>query len=178
MKTQQKVMSWFRHVSEVRVLRAGGPWTTKSGGELSVFFAFTLGELTENFFRYSEEELRRLPQDIRGLRIYGVRGIPKGRIGGTEFHRIREELVMVLEGKVRWECEDVLGIKVSWNLGRGDGLWMPPYILHTYEALEDGSDLLVLANTLFDPEDPRSYDSYPYHEFVKLQEEYRERFRY
>jgi|SRR3989344_5011965 len=161
-----------RTVDEIRILAARGPWTTKSGGKLNVTFALPLQTLQDSYLQYENEELKRVPGDVRGLRVYTVRDLPLGSIGGTEWHRIREEMIFVLEGSVRWMCEDLLGGTKDFALDPSVGVWMPPFIRHTYEVLESGSGLFVVANTLFVPEDPATHDTYSPEEFKKLQEVY------
>ena len=159
-------------IAAVETLVARGPWATKSAAELMVLCAVPRFPL-DRFFAYDKEELERIPEDIRGLRIYTVRGLPRGKIGGTEFHRIRQEIVFGLEGAVRWTVTDLFGRRKELTLTPKSGVRTPPFILHRYEALEEGSGLLVVANTLFNPEDSRTHDSYPEAEFRKLQETYR-----
>jgi dTDP-4-dehydrorhamnose 3,5-epimerase-like enzyme len=101
-----------------------------------------------------------------------VSNIPKGSIGAREVHKVRHELAFVLDGSVRWTCEDVYGNVKECILDKTTAIWTPPYVLHTYEALEENSRILVIANTLFDPNDPRTHDSYSETEFRELQAEY------
>ncbi len=122
-----------RTVDEIRMITARGPWKTKSGGNLNVMFALPFPTVTDSYLHYEDEELKRVSGDIRGLRVYTVRGLPLGSIGGTEWHRIREEMIFVLEGSVRWMCEDLLGgtrpafimfARIPRAFKRGDeGLW-------------------------------------------------------
>ena len=88
-----------------------GPWTTKSGGELNVLFARHLNIINGIFFEYDARELEKIPRDIRGLRMYRVDNIPKGGIGGNEFHRIRQEIIIPIRGRLVYECEDLFGQK-------------------------------------------------------------------
>jgi hypothetical protein len=138
---------------------------------LLVPFAMDWESLRAEFFAYEEysQDLSAIPQDIRGLRIYTVGNLPYGRIGGTEWHRIRSEFVHVIVGSVQWTCEDVYGGILEFHLTPQTGLLMPPYILHTYEVLEEGTMLVVVANTLFFPDDPATHDSYPREAFNPLQ---------
>ncbi len=156
-------------VDDIQVMPAAGPWPTKSGGELMVTMKMPLQDVQEKYLAYDQAELDPLPQDIRGLRIYTVRKLPQERIGGMEWHRVREEMIFVLEGSVLWECEDLYGNKRSYTLDGGAGIWMPPFILHTYTVLAEGSGLLVMANTLFIPDDPATHDTYSLEAFKELQ---------
>ncbi len=159
-------------VKDVQILNASGPWNTKSGGTLNVILAISLATAHGRFFRYNEKECNSVPRDIRGLRAYTVRDLQQGRIGGTEWHRIRGEMVFALQGSVRWTCEDLFGDKRDLVLTTDMGVWMPPFILHTYQVEEDGSILLAIANTLFIPDDSTTHDTYPMDAFRTLQSEY------
>lgn len=159
-------------VDDVQIIEARGPWDTKSGGKLDVLFGMNFALLEGRFLHYNDAEFHEIPGDIRGLRAYTVRGLPKGEIGGTEWHRIREEMVFALEGSVHWIYEDLFGGQSEIILRTGLGVWMPPFIMHTYEAEEAGSGLLVIANTLFVPDDPRTHDTYSTETFYELQNEY------
>ena len=158
-------------VDKIQVLDARGPWQTKSGGKLMVAFTLPFDVVQQRYFAYDQEELKKVPEDIRGLRIYTVRDLPQGPIGGTEFHRIREEIIYGLEGKIKMECEDLFGGKKKFILTPEKGIWMPPFILHTYKMMEEKSGLLVIANTLFNPDDPRTHDTYSLEVFRQLQKD-------
>lgn len=160
------------HLNEVQVIDARGPWNTKSGGKLMVLLAMPQYELFEKYFSYDEKELNRVPVDIRGLRFYSVRDLPQDRIGGTEFHRIRQEIVFGLEGKTSWKLEDLSGQIKELILDPQKGIYLPPFILHTYISLTPGSGLLIIANTLFNPEDSRTHDTYPDTLFREMQRKF------
>lgn len=141
---------------------------TKSGGTLAVLFALPF-ELIKTFFEYDQMELAKVPKDIRGLRNYQVNNLPKGQIGGTEFHRIRQEIVFGLCGRVKWECRDLFGQTREFILTPENGLYMPPSILHTYYVEENGSGLGVVCNTLFPlPANHLTNDTYSQEEFESL----------
>lgn len=163
------------HVSEViefRQTQSHEIFRTKSGGQLSIAFALPIG-LVDNFFLYNDEELRRIPEDIRGLRKYSVENLPLGQVGGTEFHRIRKEIVMGICGQVEWECEDIYGEKRKFVLSDENGIWMPPFILHTYFVQKNKSGLTVLCNTLFPlPANEATNDTYSHKEFVDFQKDF------
>jgi mannose-6-phosphate isomerase-like protein (cupin superfamily) len=148
-----------------------GPWTTKSNGNLSVLLALPYNEFIAKFFEYDGSELRRLKTDIRGFRSYQITDLKKGNIGGTEFHRIRNEVLFVLEGRFDVICEDVFGGKKNFSLMDGGGIYIPSFILHTYKVLSDGR-LFVMANTLFDPNDLETHDTYSLDLFRQLQSKY------
>jgi hypothetical protein len=159
----------FATIEDVQEIIRKGPWDTKSGGELNVLFGIPFGQMQDKFFRYDDEGLSAIPQDIRGLRSYRVGRIRRNSIGANEWHVVRQELVFALEGTVRWISEDLHGNKSTTILDKQTGIWVPPYILHTYEALSDDSCLLVIANTIFIPDDPMTHDTYSAASFRHLQ---------
>ena len=71
--------------------------------------------------------------------------------------------------QLKWECEDIYRNKTEFILTQENGIWMPPFILHTYEVLENNSGLFVVANTLFVPDDPRTHDTFSADKFRELQ---------
>jgi hypothetical protein len=160
----------FASVSDIKGIDSKGPWETKSGGALSVLFNIPLDILRSTFFNYDEKELALIPEDVRGIRSYKVDNIPKHAIGANEWHKLRHELVFIIKGSVRWTCEDIQGNKLVSNLHPGKGIWVQPYILHTYESLSDSACLLVIANTLFMPDKPETHDTYSAALFTELQE--------
>ncbi|MFH1098413.1 MAG: WxcM-like domain-containing protein [Candidatus Uhrbacteria bacterium] len=157
-------------MADIRTFTSVGPWTAKSGGELTVLFALPWDTLAA-FFRYDNNELSNVPGDIRGLRCYRVKNVPDGGIGGMEFHRIREEIIVCLRGAFTLECEDIKGRRRRFRLKNGRGIWIPPYVLHTYKALANRSGLLVVANTLFDPNNHAMRDTYSQEAFRMLRSE-------
>jgi hypothetical protein len=159
-------------ISDVRQLQRNDTWHTKSNGELGVLFNINFTDLHKIYLHYEKSELAKLPRDIRGLRSYTVTGLKKQSVGANEWHRIRNELVFATKGRVKWSCEDVFGSKLEYELDEKSGVWTPPFILHAYEALEDDSELLVIANTLFFPEDPLTHDTYDLQSFRFLQTKY------
>jgi len=163
-----KLSDRYPSINDVKKIATRGPWRTKSNGQLMVLFALSEIDL-QSYFSYDQKELAQIPQDIRGLRSYTVRDLPQSEVGGGEFHRIRKEMVFGLEGSVKWQCEDLFGNKTETIITPNVGIYLPPYILHTYEVIEDKSGLLVIANTLFDPDDSRTHDTYSQKEFIELQ---------
>ena len=81
---------------------------------------------------------------------------------------MRVEISFALGGALQWTIEDVFGGRKEISLAKNEIIWIPPHILHTYQALEDNSSLLVMANTLFHPERPATSDSYSREEFEAL----------
>lgn len=158
-------------VADIRELRMTGPWPSKSGGMLSVPFALSHAWTTD-FFDYDRAELDRIPIDIRGLRMFMLEDIPRGGVGGGEFHRIRIEVAITVKGSVRWVCEDLYGGRREFTPPRDCSLYLPPFILHTMEAVEHGSTIVVIANTLYDADDARTHDTYPVAQFRALQAHY------
>ena len=157
----------FPSVNEVIATEAGGNWPTKSGGFLNVLFKLDWSTVNK-MLTYDEDELRKLPIDIRGLRSYRVEDIPKGALGANEWHKIRNEVVFILKGRIKWTCTDTYGESKEFILDGSQAVFTPHHILHTYEAIEEDSSISVLANTLFDPSDPRTFDTYPKDDFDTL----------
>lgn len=158
-------------VADIREIPVTGPWRSKSGGELSVPFALPHARAME-LFSYDEAELARLPRDIRGLRMFTLEDVPVGGIGGGEFHRIRSEIAYTVRGRLRWTCEDLYGGRRVLTTAQSASLLLPPFILHTMEAVEHGSAIVVIANTLYDPDDASTHDTYPAADFRALQGHY------
>ncbi|MCF8304488.1 MAG: WxcM-like domain-containing protein [Bacteroidales bacterium] len=159
-------------VEGIRLFNVQGPWHTKSNASLSVLFAMTFSEISD-YFSYDDDELVNIPEDIRGLRSYSVTGLKKGSRGGMEYHRIRQEILFAFSGKVKVEAEDVYGNHKEIILDNTTGICIPPFTLHTYEAMDNNSSNLVICNTLFNPDDPQTHDTYAEQTFRKLQEHYR-----
>lgn len=154
-------------INDVIVTEAGGEWPTKSGGTLNVLYKLNWN-IVERFLRYDDTELQNIPVDIRGLRSYRVKNIPKGVIGANEWHKVRNEIVFVLKGKMKWTCTDIYGDSKEFILDGTQAIFTPHHILHTYEGLEEDSTISVLANTLFDANNPATFDSYSSEEFEDL----------
>jgi oxalate decarboxylase/phosphoglucose isomerase-like protein (cupin superfamily) len=125
-------------------------------------------ERVDKFFTYDEDELAKLPPGRKGLRLYSVVGLKKDKVGGKEFHRCKKEFFFIIDGSMSMECEDLYGNKRTCHLSPKQGLFIPPFILHTYTMESDGS-FIVVANTLFDREDKRTYDTYSLDTFRELQ---------
>jgi hypothetical protein len=156
-------------ISDIEVYTPKGPWGTKSGGNLFVLAALSAKRLKEGFFRYDPRELAEIPEDIRGLRLYSVQNLLKGRIGGGEFHRIRREILFCLEGEVLWTCNDLFGGETGALLRQNEGILVPSFILHSYRVKKGKASLLVIANTLFNPADTGTYDTYSAEIFAEMQ---------
>lgn len=160
-------MKTYPTVDDIIVIETKGRWRTKSGGELEVLTRID-NECRELLFSYDQNELDLLPKDIRGLRSYRVSNIPKDCVGANEWHKIRNELVVVLEGSALWSCTDTKGKTRDIILEQGISVFTPHHILHTYKSLATDTSLMVLTNTLFYTEIPETHDSYSREEFKKL----------
>lgn len=159
-------------VDDIRTIETRGPWASKSGGSLNVLMALPQEEV-ELFLDYGHPEFDAIQSvtgaNIRGLRTYNVSEIPKGSVGGMEWHDIRTEIVSAIGGRALWQCVDIDGNETEFELDSKKSVLMPPGILHTYVALEENTRLQVVCNTLFDPEDPRTHDTYSKDLFESLQ---------
>ena len=153
-------MSKYPSIHDIVVTSCGGEWDTKSGGILNVLYKIDF-ELVQRLLTYDANELATIPIDIRGLRSYRVHSIDKGSIGANEWHKIRNELVFALAGSFKWTCQDVYGGQIELIVDGNTAVFTPNHILHTYEALEDGTSIAVVANTLFYPDHPETHDTFP-----------------
>lgn len=75
------------------------------------------------------------------------------------------EQLLVARGSIVMNFEDIRGNKKKIILEAGNQIKIPPYILHSYEVLEDAS-LIELRSEKFSPE---TADTYTESEFKKLQ---------
>lgn len=157
-------------VNDIAELQLAGPWSSKSGGHLSVPFALPYAE-AKRFLEGDPSELARMPEVARGLRMFVVENMPVGGVGGGEFHRNRSEIIFTMCGKLSWSCEDLYGSTRVFEPSRERIIRIPPFILHTMRAEEDGSAIMVIANTLFDADDVRTQDSHPAAQFRELQKQ-------
>lgn len=158
-------------VDDIRVIDARGPWDAKSGGRLMVHYALSGTNLVE-FLDVDNPAFGEIQEDsgvdIRGLRCYTVRDIPKNSVGGREWHLARTEYVTALAGAALWQCVDPQGGEREFVLDGSQAIIQPSGILHTYTALQDDTCLEVVCNTLFDPNDPRTHDTFSLHTFYEL----------
>lgn len=151
-------------VGQVKILKPRGDWRSKSGGRIKLLFSFS-SKIRNQFFSYNNREAAKLLRDIRGFRSYVVKDLRCGGIGGKEFHRLRNELVFVIAGRVRWDLEDLHGRKKIVLLKELEGIWIPPFILHTYRVLKPNTILMSIASTRYHS---RASDTYPRSRFSKL----------
>ena len=54
---------------------------------------------------------------------------------------------------------------------RTRALLIPPFVMHTYTALEE-AELIGVSNTLYDHDDPETHDTYSQEVFDRLREHY------
>jgi hypothetical protein len=156
----KRIINNFPNVECVKHVHVDGPWKSKSGGILSSLLTLDLSSLL--FFLNGRGNFEKKD---RGLHIYRVNYIPNNGKGGKEFHKEREEIVFCSQGVIAWDFEDLFGKKRHiGGISETEGLWIPPYILHTYKALEDHSELIVVSNTIFGSGE----DVYDKEEFEKM----------
>lgn len=150
-------------VSDIRIIEARGPWSTKSGGELAVSFSLSQND-TKAFLDFDNPEFELVRKasnvDIRGLRSYTVSNIGRDAIGAQEWHKARTEYVRAVAGTALWQCIDIMGNTEEYVLDQNLSVIIPPGIFHTYTALDEDTSLQVFCNTLFIPEDSRTHDTY------------------
>jgi hypothetical protein len=159
-------------VLEFNMNEHGGPWNTKSNGELNVSVALPLDFILNTFLKYNQKELSNLDANICGIRIYTVSIPEKDSEGGGEFHKVRYEFLVCTKGEVIIKLEDLHGNKKTYSLNKS-GIAIPSHILHDYISKENDSEIMVLCNTLFFAENNNQIetisDTYPKEEFYTLQ---------
>lgn len=161
-------------VDNVQKIPGEGLFVSKSGGAMNVPFNWPLAQVNKHLLIWDETTVGN-DEDIRGLRTYTVEDIPEGQVGAMEMHRVRRELIFTTKGRVLWTFEDLYGGKkevevspttVTINDKPARNCWgvvVPPYVMHTYAALEP-SNLFIVANAIFHPADLIGMD-----EFKKMQ---------
>lgn len=157
-------------IHDITLIESVGQWDTKSGGVLKVNLTLPQAALS-TFLDYENPAFDEVNENIRGLRVYTISRIPKGRIGGMEWHQIRTEYVRVLSGRVIMECMDMDGDEHRFVLDDTCALIIPPKILHTYKTLENDTSLQVIANTLYMPDDPETHDTFHADTFMSSRSE-------
>ena len=151
-------------VGDVVFRKCAQVWTTKSQAELRVPFVLS-GPAAVDYVSSAGDGLD-------GLRGYMVTGIAAGFQGGNEYHRERDEIVFVSRGSVSYEVEDMAGEILTFELSIGDSLRIPPRVMHTYRVTSEGpADLVVIANTTFDPNDKSTHDTFGRKEWEKEKSE-------
>jgi len=156
-------------VADVRVFEVGDTFRSKSGAELLVPVTLSAANVS-TLLEYDERELDRIGVDIRGLRIYYLRGGSKGAVSGNQFHRIRTEIIFPIEGAVQLNCEDLDGATFEMRVTDKHAVLVPPMVMHTMTFESAYTVLCILTNTLFYADNPRTHDTYSEDEFRALQE--------
>ena len=158
-------------IDDVILFKIAGSWKTKSGGDLYVLFSLSHAQVLQSFLSYDQVELKKLSVDIRGLRGYKVSNLKKGAVGGLEFHRLRKELLFAVQGSIRLKLTDVyLQTKTVVLSNNSIGVYIPPFVVHSYEVLEDNTSLMGIANTLYFPDDKDTYDTYSEKELCEIKD--------
>jgi hypothetical protein len=139
------------------ILPLTGPWPTKSGGELSVLL---------NFNKQQTASFTGNTSDLGGLRIYRVTGLSKGATGANEWHKVRTEMAFVARGGVTWNITHADGSQATLESDPyTQGVMIPPGTMHTYKVTQDDTELLIITNTVFDPDDTSTHDTYSHASF-------------
>ena len=63
--------------------------------------------------------------------------VRRGEALSFQYHRVKEETIRVLAGRLRLETETVDGTRERRELGPGDTLHIPPGLRHRMEAVDD-----------------------------------------
>lgn len=123
-------------------------------------FVIELPTLGSDAFGYlSVIESPQIPFDVK--RAYWVYSAPDGIGRGFHAHKCLQQVLCCLHGQIKVEAENGKGWSFSFELDRPNmGLYMPPWIWHTFKLLNDGI-LLSLTSDIFKEDDyMREYNNY------------------
>jgi hypothetical protein len=150
-----------------------GPWATKSGGELSVLFAYD-ETILSRMLDVDQHERALVPELELGIRAFQSTGLEVGSVGGKHFHRIKQEIIAFTKGAAEYLLEDVYGNQRTIVIDKQTpGLYIPPFIMHTYTTLE-AAELIGVSNTLYNAAVPSTHDTYEDEVFVLLQNHFKQ----
>jgi mannose-6-phosphate isomerase len=76
--------------------------------------------------------------------------VRRGHALSLQYHRVKEETIRLLSGRMRLETETDAGVREVRVLEPGDGAHVPPGLRHRMEALEDCEILEVSTPELDD----------------------------
>jgi len=187
-------------VEHALVYDCAGPWKTKADAQLRVAIAMPFHRngnhprdffppaniYADEFFEVDRREERLLMgkvrethpgagHSIKGNRFYYQTGLQKGKKLGGEFHRLRKEIIFPMQGSLNAEIEDIYGGKKEFELNTGSALYLPPFLLHSFEVQED-CILGISSNTMFILHDGEEEifvpDTYSRESFKELQKRY------
>ncbi len=105
------------------------------------------------------ESARHVPFEIR--RVYYLYDVPGGAERGGHAHRALHQLIIAMSGSFDIVVDDGRE-KGRFHLNRSYyGLYVPPMIWREIDNFSSGSVCLVLASTLYDPDDyHRDYEEF------------------
>jgi len=116
-----------------------------------------------DFFTVDQDELARFPVDVQnfvvGWRTYYVR-LSQDTVTGGHFHRLKKEILTVVDGELMIKFEDIYGNKKEQRLNKYNGTITLPFISHEIVGIAPNSILKVIANTAYDPNDQRTQDTW------------------
>lgn len=75
--------------------------------------------------------------------------VRRGEALSLQYHRVKEETLRVLAGRIRFFTETPAGVKQERVLAEGDVAHVPPGLRHRMEALED-SDVVEVSTPELD----------------------------
>ena len=86
-------------------------------------------------------------------RVFWVRNVPVGTIRGKHFHKLCNQLLVCMNGRIRVNIWLSDGTSISETLNQNAGVFLPVNHFVEYVFLDMNSELLVLADQFFDPQD-------------------------
>ena len=86
-------------------------------------------------------------------RIFWVRNVPVGTIRGKHFHKLCNQLLVCMNGRIKVNIWLSDGTSITETLKQNAGIFLPVNHFVEYIFLDSNSELLVLADQFFDPTD-------------------------
>jgi dTDP-4-dehydrorhamnose 3,5-epimerase-like enzyme len=86
-------------------------------------------------------------------RVFWVKNVPVGTIRGKHFHKLCNQLLVCMNGRIKVNIWLSDGTSISETLNQNDGIFLPIKHYVEYVFLDTNSELLVLADQFFDPTD-------------------------
>ena len=97
---------------------------------------------------------------IKPKRLFWVKNLPEGVMRGNHFHKVCNQVLICIEGKISVKLTLPDGTQTSYLLEKNIGIDLPTNHLVQYEFKSPDSSLLVIADQPYDPSDVFTKDDW------------------